>query len=162
VGPASGGAAGEGPASGEVNLWTFVRRKEAERVQVERTVARLEPTPFTTRLDPLDVVAAALETLPSPPPPAWEAVARRLIASRCPVLALAVAETRIGDRGVRRPLPATPAARPRAPHERASGAPPEGAKPPPGTRPDPAPPPGSRRRRAPPSAPPAALSAACT
>jgi len=120
VGLAKRGTAREETVSGEVDLWTFVRRKEAERVQVERTVARLEPTPFTTRLDPLDVVAGALETLPSPPPPAWEAVARRLIASRCPVLALAVAETRIGDRGVRRHLRATVVGRPRARNERAS------------------------------------------
>src|SRR5262249_28072145 len=115
VGLAKRGTAREETVSGEVDLWTFVRRKEAERVQVERTVARLEPTPFTTRLDPLDVVAGALKTLPSPPPPAGGAGGRGAIAPPRPGLALALAAARTRGRGVRPPPPPAPVWPPRAP-----------------------------------------------
>ncbi|HLY38927.1 MAG TPA: hypothetical protein VKU61_12875 [Candidatus Binatia bacterium] len=109
------GIAREETVSGEIQLWTFARRKEPERATISYMAARPEPTPFTSHVDPAAVVEEALRKLPSPPTPTWEAVARRLIGAGCPVLGVAVAETRVSDREVRRHVRATALARPRAP-----------------------------------------------
>jgi hypothetical protein len=114
VGLAQRDVAREETVSGEILLWTFARRKEPERASIRTTVVRREPTPFAHPVDPAAAVEEALGKLPSPPPPAWEAVARRLVAGGCPVLGVAVAETRLTDRDARRHIRATALARPRA------------------------------------------------
>jgi len=114
LGVAHRGVAREETVSGEILLWTFARRKAPERAPIGHTVVRPEPTPFTRHVDPAAAVEEALRKLPSPPTPAWEAVARRLVAAGCPVLGLAVAETRLSDRAARRHIRATALARPRA------------------------------------------------
>jgi len=119
------GVAREETVSGEILLWTFARRKEPERATIGQTVVRPEPTPFTNHIDPATAVEQALRKLPSPAAPAWEAVARRLVAAGCPVLAVAIADTRLSDREAQRHVRATALARPRA----SSGTPPREARP---------------------------------
>jgi hypothetical protein len=125
TGIARRGVAREETVAGEILLWTFARRKDPERAAIRSTVVRPEPTRFARPVDPATAVEAAFRKLPSPPAPAWEAVARRLVGAGCPVLGLAVAETRLADREARRHVRATALARPRA----SSGTPTAGVRP---------------------------------
>jgi hypothetical protein len=64
-------------------------------VPVSRTLVSVEPTVLTDRLDAGAVIGEALRSLPPPPALAWDTVTTRLIADRCPFLALTVYETQV-------------------------------------------------------------------
>jgi hypothetical protein len=64
-------------------------------VPFARTVTHVEPGPFTSRLDATSVVVDTVRGVEPPAPPAWEAVARRMLHEGCPALALAIADARL-------------------------------------------------------------------
>jgi hypothetical protein len=95
VGLAKADAVLEETLSGEVQRASF-DGTPSERLRIARTERHVAPTALTKRLDLPDVTVAALAQLP-PIAPRWEAVARRLIAKGCPLLALAVEDAFVRD-----------------------------------------------------------------
>jgi hypothetical protein len=90
---------------GDVTLSVFAPDSSLARVPIGGRAARFEPGAPRTLLDPAEMAARALRKLPRPRAPSWEAHARRLVGAGCPLLAMAVAEARLGTgttfRGVR-------------------------------------------------------------
>lgn len=74
----------------------------ASRLPLSATSREIEPTAFSAGLDVRGAVAAAVGKLARPKEPDWEAVARKLLASGCPFLALAVSDARGSEPPVRR------------------------------------------------------------
>ena len=85
----------EESVTGTVVVSTFGAARAVRGVPVSRTLVSIEPTVLTRRLDAAAVIGEKLRALPPPPAPAWDVVAARLIADRCPFLALAVHETQV-------------------------------------------------------------------
>ena len=86
----------EESVTGNIALSLFSRSPSAPRVGVEQRATCLEPGAPATLLDLPAIVADALRELPPPHVPEWEAYSRRLLAAGCPLLALSVAEARLG------------------------------------------------------------------
>ena len=86
----------EESVTGSVALSLFSRSPSAPRVGVEQRATCLQPGAPATLLDLPAIVADALRELPPPHAPEWEAYTRRLLAAGCPLLALSVAEARLG------------------------------------------------------------------
>ena len=86
----------EESVAGSVTLSLFAHNPSAPRVGVEQRATCLEPGAPATLLDLPAIVADALRELPTPHAPEWEAYTRRLLAAGCPLLALSVAEARLG------------------------------------------------------------------
>jgi len=86
----------EESVTGNIALSLFSRSPSAPRVGVEQRATCLEPGAPATLLDLPAIVADALRELPPPHAPEWEAYTRRLLAAGCPLLALSVAEARLG------------------------------------------------------------------
>jgi hypothetical protein len=95
VGLAKADAVLEETLSGEVERASF-EGTPSERRRIARTEWHVAPTALTKRLDLPDETVAALAQLP-PTAPRWDAVARRLIANGCPLLALAVEDAFVRD-----------------------------------------------------------------
>ena len=86
----------EESVDGSVALVVFSPDAKPARVPVKGRATRFEPGAPATLLDPAAFAARALRKLPPPRTPAWEAYARRLVDAGCPLLAMAVAEARLG------------------------------------------------------------------
>src|SRR5207244_11549584 len=86
----------EESVTGGCALSLFSRSPSAPRVGVEQRATCLQPGAPATLLDLPAIVADALRALPPPHAPEWEAYSRRLLAAGCPLLALSVAEARLG------------------------------------------------------------------
>src|SRR5437867_5813857 len=92
VGLASPGTVREATTWGSVDALLFTGRRGSRPIAVARTATQVEPSALTPRPD---VAALASETLQDIPPfraPEWDTVARRLAASGCPFVALALAD----------------------------------------------------------------------
>ncbi|PYO33183.1 MAG: hypothetical protein DMD86_11250 [Candidatus Rokuibacteriota bacterium] len=92
VGLASPGTVREATTWGSVDALLFTGRRGSRPIAVARTATQVEPSALTPRPD---VAALASETLQDIPPfraPEWDTVARRLAASGCPFMALALAD----------------------------------------------------------------------
>ena len=89
------GTVREESVTGTIVVSTFGAARRVRGMVVSRTLVSIEPTVLTRRLDAAAVVGETLRALPPPPAPAWDAVAARLIADRCPFLALAVHEAQV-------------------------------------------------------------------
>jgi hypothetical protein len=81
---------------GSVALAVFAPDAKPARVPIEARATHVEPGAPATLLDPAALAARALRQLPPPRTPAWEAYARRLVGAGCPLLAMTVAEARLG------------------------------------------------------------------
>jgi hypothetical protein len=86
----------EESVDGSVALSVFTRDASPARVPVQGRAVRFEPGAPSTLLDPAALAARALRKLPHPRTPEWEAYARRLVGAGCPLLAMSVAEARLG------------------------------------------------------------------
>jgi len=86
----------EESVTGNVAVSLFSRSPTAPRVGVEQRATCLEPGAPAALLDLPAIAADALRALPPPQAPEWEAYTRRLLAAGCPLLALSVAEARLG------------------------------------------------------------------
>jgi hypothetical protein len=86
----------EESVDGSVALLVFSRDASPTRVPVKGRAARFEPGAPSTLLDPAALAARELRKLPHPRTPEWEAYARRLVGAGCPLLAMSVAEARLG------------------------------------------------------------------
>src|SRR5262245_2162117 len=103
VGLAEGDRVLEEKLSGEVERASF-DGTPAERRRVARTERHVAPSALTKRLDLPAETTEALTALPPGAAPRWDAVARRLVASGCPLLALAVEDALVRDAPTKRKL----------------------------------------------------------
>ncbi len=92
VGLAEPGTAREATIRGSVDALLFTGRRGSRPIPVARTVTQVEPSALTPRPDVAALAAAALQDIPPFRAPEWDTVARRLTASGCPLVALALAD----------------------------------------------------------------------
>ena len=92
VGLAEPGTVREATAMGSVNGLLFTGRRGSRPIPVARTVTQVEPSALTPRPDVAALASEALQDLPPFRTPEWDTVARRLAASGCPFVALALAD----------------------------------------------------------------------
>ena len=82
--------------SGTVVVSTFTAAGGNRRIGVARRVAVFEPFGIARRIRIGPLVAETLKDVPLPRDTEWEPVARRLLSTGCPFLALAIADVRPG------------------------------------------------------------------
>jgi len=92
VGLAAPGTVREATTQGSVDALLFTGRRGSRPIPVARTVTQVEPSALTPRPDVAALASAALQDLPPFRAPEWDTVARRLTASGCPFVALALAD----------------------------------------------------------------------
>jgi len=92
VGLAAPGTVREATTQGSVDALLFTGRRGSRPIPVSRTVTQVEPSALTPRPDVAALASAALQDLPPFRAPEWDTVARRLTASGCPFVALALAD----------------------------------------------------------------------
>jgi hypothetical protein len=88
--------------SGAVDRVVFVAKDAAARASLQRRRVTLATDP--RRLDAAAAVAEAIAALGAVPPPDWDGVARRLVRTGCPFLALGVADTQLVGSAAREPV----------------------------------------------------------
>ena len=93
VGLAAPGTVREATTQGSVDALLFTGRRGSRPIPVARTVTQVEPSALTPRPDVAALASAALQDLRPFRAPEWDTVARRLAASGCPFVALALADT---------------------------------------------------------------------
>jgi hypothetical protein len=142
--------------SGTITLIAFGRKPGPRPVRIARKVVHVEPAAWTRRMDVGAVLGETLRDLPAVQRPEWDAFARRLLSTGCPLLATTIYEGALGTE----PLPrdykkAALAAMTRGASRRAAKQPAQAVS---GTRREPPPPaeqePPSAAPEAPPAAPP--------
>src|SRR5438046_168299 len=92
VGLAAPGTVREATTQGSVDVSLFTGRRGTRPTPVARTVTQVEPSALTPRPDVAALASAALQDLPPFRAPERDTVARRLTASGCPFVALALAD----------------------------------------------------------------------
>ena len=92
VGLAATGTAREATTRGSVDVLLFPGRRGSRPIPVARTVTQVEPSALTPRPDIAALASEALQDVPPFRSPEWDTVARRLVASGCPFVALALAD----------------------------------------------------------------------
>src|SRR5439155_845429 len=92
VGLAAPGTVREATTQGSVDTLLLTGRRGSRPTPVARTVTQVEPSALTPRPDVAALASAALQDIPPFRAPEWDTVARRLAASGCPFMALALAD----------------------------------------------------------------------
>jgi len=92
VGLAAPGTVREATTKGSVDALLFTARRGSRPVPVARTATQVEPSALTPRPDVAALASEALRDIPPFRAPEWDTVARRLVASGCPFVALALAD----------------------------------------------------------------------
>jgi hypothetical protein len=87
----------EESVAGSVALSSFAGDANPPAVRIDRRAVGFIPGAPQAPLDAAAIARQALRKLPAPPAPQWEAHARRLVGVGCPLLAMAVAEARLGS-----------------------------------------------------------------
>ncbi len=87
----------EESVAGRVALASFAQGPNPPAMRIDRRARRLVPGAPPALLDAGAIADGALHQLPPPPAPEWEAYTRRLVAGGCPLLAMSVAEARLGS-----------------------------------------------------------------
>src|SRR5438445_411095 len=77
---------------GSVDALLFTARRGSRPIPVVRTATQVEPSALTPRPDVAALASEALRDIPPFRAPEWDTVARRLVASGCPFVALALAD----------------------------------------------------------------------
>src|SRR5438309_6091691 len=92
VGLAAPGTVREATTKGSVDALLFTARRGSRPVPVARTATQVEPSALTPRPDVAALASEALQDIPPFRAPEWDTIARRLAASGCPFMALALAD----------------------------------------------------------------------
>src|SRR5437773_684669 len=92
VGLAAPGTVREATTKGSVDALLFTVRRGSRPIPVVRTATQVEPSALTPRPDVAALASEALRDIPPFRAPEWDTVARRLVASGCPFVALALAD----------------------------------------------------------------------
>jgi len=92
VGLAAPGTVREATTKGSVDALLFTARRGSRPIPVVRTATQVEPSALTPRPDVAALASEALRDIPPFRAPEWDTVARRLVASGCPFVALALAD----------------------------------------------------------------------
>src|SRR2546426_272488 len=92
VGPAAPGTVREATTKGSVDALLFTARRGSRPIPVVRTATQVEPSALTPRPAVAALASEALRDIPPFRAPEWDTVARRLVASGCPFVALALAD----------------------------------------------------------------------
>jgi len=102
AGLAETGTAREATIRGSVDAVLFPGRRGSRPVPVARTLTQVEPSALTPRPDVAALASEALQDIPPFRAPQWDTVARRLAASGCPFVALALADAGLTSSGAGR------------------------------------------------------------